>query len=85
MSNMTAAAVETAATRVVAAAAAVGVAAAGAGTRTSKLFVKETKAKKCHKVNFNAIVSHSYHDDFNVYQIIIFFYVFNLIEGPLEV
>jgi hypothetical protein len=61
---MTAAAVETAATRVVAAAAAVGVAAAGAGIRSSKFFLKETKAEKCQKVNFNAIVSYSYHDDF---------------------
>jgi hypothetical protein len=59
---MTAAAVETAATRVVAAA--VGVAAAGAGIRSSKFFLKETKAEKCQKVNFNAIVSYSYHDDF---------------------
>ena len=73
---MTAAAVETAATRVVAAAAAVGVAAAKAaeaGIRSSKFFLKETKAEKCQKVNFNAIVSYSYHDDFKVYQIIIFF------------
>jgi hypothetical protein len=61
---MTAAAVETAATRVVAAAAAVGVAAAGAGIRSSKFFLKETKAEKCQKVNFYVIVSYSYHDAF---------------------
>jgi hypothetical protein len=62
---MTAAAVETAATRVAAAvAAAVGVAAAEAGIRSSKFFLKETKAEKCQKVNFNVIVSYSYHDAF---------------------
>ncbi len=71
-----AAVVEAAATRVVAAAAAVDVAAAGAGIRTSKLLVKKTKAKKYHKVNFIAIVSHSCHDDFNVYQIVTFFLMF---------
>ena len=58
---MTAAAVETAVTRV---AAAVGVAAAEAGIRSSKFFLKETKAEKCQKVNFNVIVSYSYHDAF---------------------
>ncbi len=54
-----AAVVEAAATRAVAAAAAVDVAAAGGGIRTSKLLVRKTRAKKCHKVIFIAKLSHS--------------------------
>jgi hypothetical protein len=64
MSNMTAAAVEAAAAVVEAAAmrveaAAVDVAAAGGSIRTPKLLTRKTRAKKCHKVNFIAILSHS--------------------------
>jgi hypothetical protein len=37
----------------------VDVAAAGGGIRTSKLLVRKTRAKKCHKLNFIAKLSHS--------------------------
>jgi hypothetical protein len=60
---MTAVAVEAAATRVAAVvAAAAGAVVAEAGIRSSISFLKETKAEKCQKVNFNVIVSYSYHD-----------------------
>jgi hypothetical protein len=58
-----AAAVEAVATRVAeAVAAAAGAAVAEAGIRSPLSFLKETKAEKCQKVNFNVIVFYSNHD-----------------------